>query len=84
MPNNESYFEFDAKGNFRIVIGNAKSDWTMYQHIAQLEVDGNIYIGVSQFYGDPITFSIENNRLRAEIIYKLERIETKESREYDG
>lgn len=44
-------FEMDGHGNFRIVVGGQASEWTMYEHIAVVQVANRWYLGVSDYYG---------------------------------
>jgi hypothetical protein len=43
-------FQMDDYGNMRIVVDGKEGNWSTYQSIASLEIDGQHYIGVSQFY----------------------------------
>ena len=49
---NDMYQE-DWFGNFRIVVGDKKSCWEdIYDGIASLNVDGELFIGVSPHWGN--------------------------------
>lgn len=43
-------FQMDARGNFRIVVKGREGLWETYEGIANIEVDGEKYIGVSDYY----------------------------------
>ncbi len=46
-------YQEDEFGNFRIIVKGQKSDWEdLYDGIAHINVDGELYIGVSSFWGD--------------------------------
>lgn len=68
-------FEMDARGNFRIGVAGAWSDWTHYPGIAQLRTPtGEVYIAVSDY------FHSEDDAgkvlLHRETVYKLEELPT--------
>lgn len=48
-------YQEDEFRNFRIIVKGVESDWKdLYDGIAHLEVDGELYIGVSSFWGNTI------------------------------
>ena len=46
-------YQEDKFGNFRIVVREEESDWIdTYDGIASLKIDGELFIGVSPYWGD--------------------------------
>lgn len=43
-------FQTDRFGNFRTVVGDERSKWVSYQQVATLNIEDDIYIGVSKFF----------------------------------
>lgn len=44
------HFEMDDAGNHRLVCGNHKGDWAIYQGISTIILGGDWYIGVTQYF----------------------------------
>ena len=49
----EAKFQMDCYGHFRIVVDGIEGEPVSYEGIASVEVNGETYIGVSQYYGAP-------------------------------
>lgn len=48
-----SMYQEDLFGNFRIIVGEEESSWQdTYDGIASLKIDGDLFIGVSQYWGN--------------------------------
>ena len=67
--------EYDGKGNFRIFIRDHTGkpvgrggDWVFYQSIANIFVNGKMYIAVSDYF--------EGTSLKPNVIYELTEVQS--------
>jgi hypothetical protein len=58
--------QFDDNGNHRIVDGESKGSWSLYQHASFLSKDGKDYTAFTAYYDFP----------KPEIIYEIVPVST--------
>ena len=63
--------EMDDEGNHRIVAQGRTGDWTSYDSIASLKVNGRLYIAATRYYAGVLPIECV---LRVEYVY--EQVET--------